>query len=454
MKEKGKGISRRRFGQTVAGAGAVAAAPMIIPSSALGQGGGQRTAPSDRIIMGGIGLRGRGQGDLRNLMPFEQVQFVAVADIREEAREEVKTAVDQYYGNNDCTVYNSAAQILERDDIEAMLVATSDRWHACMACWVAQAGKDMYCEKPAAMTISESMALGENCSIYDTIYQSGCQRRNGFNFEFAVGLARSGALGKLTAVHADVSIMGGSFPAQMHSWMTPTEEPNPSVYNWDEWLGPCPWRPFADYQSTTAAGNGGKNAFWDFHAGLLEWGSHTIALCQWAAESEHTHAVEYAPEGVEYVPDSGYRGDYTVNARYANGVRLVIRNHDWMGLGSCSNRFEGTEGWVETGDSGTIEVSDNLKSLLPTREGQRDNSTVEHIREFLHCVRSRTQPRGNAVNTANTHITSHGAYIATQLGRRITWDPARGEFDDAVANRMRSRAYREPWRQEALAVTM
>ncbi len=453
MTEKKKGLSRRRFGQAVASAGALAAAPTIIPSSALGQGGG-RVAPSDRIIMGGIGLRGRGLSDLRNFLPFEQVQFIGICDIREEARETVKTAVDEHYGNNDCAMFNNASEILERDDIEALIVATSDRWHACMASWVAQGGKDMYCEKPAAITIAESVMLGRTCSLYGTVYQSGCQRRNGFNFEFAVGLARSGKLGKLTEVHADVSIVGSSFPPQMHSWLAEEPEPDPSVFDWNEWLGPCCWRPFAGYQSTLSGG-GAKNQFWDFHGGLLEWASHTVALCQWVAESEHTHAVEYAPEGVEYVAGSGYRGDYTVNARYANGVRLILRNHDWLGLGSCSNRFVGAEGWVETGDSGQIEVSDNLKSLLPTTEGPQANATVEHIREFLHSVRSRTQPRGNAVNTANTHITSHAAYVACQLGRTLQWDPAALAFvNDEEANRMRSRAYREPFRLEAIAANM
>ncbi len=455
MSNPERGMSRRRFGQAVAGAGAVAAAPTIIPSSALGQFGGNATAPSDRIIMGGIGLRGRGLQDLRNFLPNDVVQFVGICDIREEAREDVKSAVDDFYGNNDCQMFNNAAQILERDDIEAFLVATSDRWHACMASWVAQAGKDMYCEKPAAITIAESIALGKTCSRYGTVYQSGCQRRNGFNFEFAVGLARSGKLGKITEVHADVLIEAGSFPSEMHSWLPEEPEPDPSVFDWNEWLGPCCWRPFASYQATNSGGFGSKNSFWDFHGGLLEWASHTVALCQWVAESEHTQAVEYAPEGAEYVNRSGYRGEYTVNARYANGIRLVLRRQNWLGLGSCSNRFVGTEGWVETGDGGQIEVSDNLKSLLPTHEGPRSDATVEHIREFLHSVRSRTQPRGNAVNTANTHITSHAAYIACQLGRRLEWDPAKLEFvNDEQANRMRARAYREPWRLEALAATM
>jgi hypothetical protein len=136
-------------------------------------------------------------------------------------------------------------------------------------------------------------------------------------------------------------------------------------------------------------------------------------------------------------------------------VQLILRNHTWGGLGSCSNRFEGTEGWVEVGDSGRIEVSDNLKSLVPKRQGTRYDPTAEHIREFVQCIRSRTAPRANAEVTCHTHVASHAAWICAQLNRKLTWDPAKRMFlNDEEANRMRGRAYREPWRAEALATSM
>ena len=123
--------------------------------------------------------------------------------------------------------------------------------------------------------------------------------------------------------------------------------PDPLVFDWDKWLGPCLWRPY-----NSAYPDRGRGQFWDFHAGLLEWASHTVAMAQWAADMEYTEPVEYEPEGGIFRGD-GLIGRYTINCRYANGVKLVLRNHSWNLLGSCSNRFEGTEGWVETGDSAT-----------------------------------------------------------------------------------------------------
>jgi predicted dehydrogenase len=404
----------------------------------------------DQLVFGGIGIRGRGMSDLRMLLGDSRVRFVGIADVRESARETVKSTVDGYYKNNDCKMYRDPAEILARTDIDALLIATSDRWHGPMAMWAAQSGKDMYIEKPGAMSINESYAMADNVRRYGVVYQSGAQRKNQFAFEFAVGLARSGKLGRLLAVHADTAIGLGTVDAGGHGWWAAeTPEPDPLVLNWDKWLGPCLWRPW-----NSAYPDRGRGEFWDFHAGLLEWASHTVAMAQWAADMEHTQPVEYEPEGGIFRGD-GLISRYTINCRYANGVKLVLRNHSWGGLGSCSNRFEGTEGWVETGDSGKIEVSPNLKSLVPTRQGTRYDPTAAHIAEFINCIRSRTPPRANADATANTHVTAHAAWICSQLNRKLTWDPAKRAFlNDEEANRMRGRAYREPWRMEALATSM
>jgi len=472
MAETKQAVTRRRFGKALAQAGAAAAAvgpvvgqaPAQTPAGqapgapAAGQPGGPQMGPVvvgnyamvDQLVFGGIGIRGRGMADLRQLLGDQRVRFVAIADVRESARETVKSTVDNYYKNHDCVMYRDPAQILERTDINALLIATSDRWHGPMAMWAAQSGKDMYIEKPGAMSIHESYAVADNVRRYGVVYQSGCQRKNQYAFEFAVGLARSGKLGRLLAVHADTAIGLGTVDAGGHGWWpAETPEPDPLVFDWDKWLGPCLWRP---YNSNYA--DRGRGEFWDFHAGLLEWASHTVAMAQWAADMEYTEPIEYVPAGPTFRGD-GLIERYTIYCKYPNGVQLVLRNHSWGGLGSCSNRFEGTEGWVETGDSGKIEVSPNLKSLLPTRQGTRYDPTAEHIREFLQCIRSRTPPRANAEVTAHTHVASHAAWICAQLNRKLTWDPAKRMFlNDEEANRMRGRAYREPWRMEALATSM
>lgn len=454
MAEKQGKVTRRGFGQALAAAAAVstpAAAQIATPGP--GQFGPVVVGnyrPIDQIVFGGIGIRGRGMADLRMLLGDNRVKFVGVADVREDAREMVKSTVDGYYGNNECKMYRDPAEILARPDVDALLIATSDRWHGPMAMWAAQSGKDMYIEKPGAMSINESYAMAENVRRYGVVYQSGAQRKNQYSFEFAVGLARSGKLGRLTAVHADTAIGLGTVDAGGHSWWAEEKpEPDPLVFDWDKWLGPCLWRPYnSNYKDR------GRGEFWDFHAGLLEWASHTVAMAQWAAGMEDTEPVEYIPEGPTFRGD-GLIERYTIHCRYANGLKLILRNHSWRLLGSCSNLFEGTEGWVEVGDSGRIEVSDNLKSLVPKKQGTAYDPTAEHLREFVNCIRSRTPPRANAEATCHTHVASHAAWIAAQLNRRLEWDPVKRAFiNDEQANRMRGRAYREPWRAEALATSM
>lgn len=456
MAEK-REVTRRGFGKAALATAAAASVPAPAAPQIASPGPGQfgptvvgNYRPVDQITFGGIGIRSRGMADLRMLLGDDRVKFVGIADVREDAREMVKSTVDGYYKNNECTMYRDASEILARPDIDALLIATSDRWHGLMAMWAAQSGKDMYIEKPGAMSINESFAMADNVKRYGVVYQSGAQRKNQYAFEFAVGLARSGKLGRLTAVHADTAIGLGTVDAGGHSWWAEEKpEPDPLVFNWDKWLGPCLWRPYnSNYKDR------GRGEFWDFHAGLLEWASHTVAMAQWATDMEHTEPVEYIPEGPVFRGD-GLIERYTIRCRYANGVQLILRNHSWRLLGSCSNLFEGTEGWVEVGDSGRIEVSDNLKSLVPKKQGKAFDPTAEHLREFVNCIRSRTPPRANSQATCHTHVASHAAWIAAQLNRKLEWDPVKREFiNDEQANRMRSRAYREPWRTEALATSM
>jgi predicted dehydrogenase len=175
--------------------------------------------------------------------------------------------------------------------------------------------------------------------------------------------------------------------------------------------------------------------YFDFHGGgILEWGSHTVDLCQWANDADDTSPVEYDPQGNHVI------------CRYANGVKLIMRDDDWLGLGTCSVRYEGDAGWIETGDTGKMTLSESL--LAEHRDiNERGTHPGKHVRDFLNCVKSRAAPRANADAACNAHIACHAAYIAWQLGRKLAWNPAKEEFvGDEEANRMRSRAMREPWR--------
>ncbi len=417
-------LTRRRFLRRAAGAGAALAAPYVVPGSVLGKDGA--VAPGERIVLGAIGIGSRGQGDLRCFLSEPGVQFVAIADARAERRRAIKAMADEHYKNNDCATYRDPREILPRRDIDAVLIATGDRWHTMASILAAKAGKDIYCEKPCSVTIAESLALAETVRRYGRVYQAGTQRRTIGNFIFAIELVHTGKLGKLHTVHANTLN-----PPTSHEWLPEQPEPPKDQCDWDLWLGPCPWRPYnAQYV------RGGWRNFFDFHGGgILEWGSHTVDQCQWANQADDTTPVEYEPQP---------RG---VIARYANGVKLVMRDSGWLGLGTCSVRFEGAEGWVETGDSGKMEIfpeSLRQKAKVFTMPG---TSPDNHIREFLRCVRSRALTSSNASVVGQSHIACHAAYIAWQLGRTLRYDPAKNQFiGDEEANRMRSRAMRQPWR--------
>ncbi len=414
-----------------------AAAPMIVPSVVLGQRAGA-VAPSDKVVMGGIGIGSRGAHDLSKILANPAARFVAICDVRNERRETVKSTVDKQYGDNGCKMYEDQYEILARPDIDAVLIATGDRWHTPLSIIAAQHGKDVYCEKPCSMSIEESWALAEAFKRYNRLYQAGCQRRNGANFILCKELLEAGALGKLQTLYANVGPSVNWPPLPSRDWLAAEELPPKQVIDWDRWLGPAPWRP---YHSSYV--RGGWRNFYDFHGGgILEWGSHTVDLCHWAAGYDDTQPVEYEPVGTNV-------GPYQVNCKYANGVRLVMRDNGWNGAlntGSCSFRIEGDKGWVETGDATKIECSDNIKPLLrPTEEARW--AVDNHMREFIRCVRTRQTTSANAAAAANSHVTCHAAFIAYQRGKTLTWDTAKRAFtNDDVANNMRSRALREPWR--------
>lgn len=427
-------VSRRRLLKTAVQAGAVAVAPQIVPSSALGLG--SAVPPSDRITLGGLGIGGRGARDLESFLSQKDVQFVAICDVRNERREAIKSRADKQYGNRDCAMYSDMHELWARDDIDAVLIATGDRWHTLLSIMTARSGKDVYCEKPCSMTIAESRALADSYQRLGRIYQAGTQRRNGSNFAYVIEAARSGKLGKLETLHANVGPGNRWPPKTTHDWLPGEPEPPKQVVDWDRWLGPCPWRP---YHSLYVRGR--WRGYFDFHGGgILEWGSHTVDMCQWVGDADETTPIEFEPHsGAGNTP-------YSIDCRYANGLKLVMRDSGFEGLGSCAVRFEGDGGWVQTGDRGTVETSESLRNLRREFKDARQ-ATTNHVRNFLDCVKSRKQPRANALAAAQTHIGCHAAYIAFQLGRKLRFDPATDSFvGDDEANRMRSRSMREPWR--------
>ena len=427
MTEKAARIPRRRFLKSALQAGAVLMAPQVIPGAALGKDGA--VPASDRIVLGGIGIGNRGTYDLGCFLPQPDVQFVAVCDIKASRRAAIKKMVDDKDGKQDCATYRDFREMPDRSDIDPGLIATGPHWHATAAIYAARAGKDMYCEKPCTKNISQSLILADTMRRSGRIFQAGTQRRNLPHFAFACELARTGRLGKLKAVHAHP--MGMTTVSS--GWLPAEPEPPKEEVDWDLYLGPAAWRPF---HKKLLDGFNFEKGGGMVGGGVLEWGSHCVDLCQWAVGADGTAPVEYNP------PQDG-----RVVARYANGVELIIRNDGWLPLGSCPVRFEGEDGWVEAGDSGKMVLSS--PELLAGRKVAEIGGypATFHVRDFLDCMKTRSQPRGNADAACYSHIACHASNIAIFLGRPLQYDPVKHEFvGDEQANRLRSEALREPWR--------
>lgn len=427
MSQRTTRVHRRKFLKTaLSAAGAAVAAPMVIPSSALGLDGA--VAPSERITVGGIGIGNRGTYDLGCFLEQKDVQFVAVCDVKETRRTAVKKIADDKYGNSDCKTYRDFRELLDRDDIDSVLIATGPNWHCTAAMYAAKAGKDMYCEKPCTKNIAQSLILAETMRRTGRVFQAGTQRRNLPHFAFACELARTGKLGKLKKVYAHPAGM----QAMTSGWLPAEAEPDKEKVDWDMYLGPAAWRPF---NPKLLDGFNFEKGGGLVGGGVLEWGSHCVDLCQWA--------VSDCPPPVVYNPPQ----DGELVARYESGVELIFREKGWIPLGSCPVRFEGEDGWIETGDSGKFVLSS--PSLLAGRTVAEIDGypATFHVRDFLDCVKTRSQPKGNADAACNAHIACHAANIALYLNRQIKYDLKKNEFiEDEQANRLRSEALREPWR--------
>ena len=381
--------------------------------------------PSRTVTMAIIGYGARGRQMLPVFLGQPGVRFLAVCDAIGERRAAAKQAVDAYNGNKDCAAYSDFRELLARPDIDALYIATGDRWHARLSIAAMRAGKDVYCEKPIALSIAEGEAVMRASELYQRIYQGGVQRRNVGNFVTAMKLASSGRLGRVHTVHAGMAGMGRS---RSNTYLPEQPLPAKDVVDWDMWLGAAPMRPFNEKYLTH---------FWhtqyDFHGDLTEWGSHTIDLCQLALGRELTAPTRYVPVS-----------DKEVHAFYPDGVKMVLRQPGFRD--SCAIRLEGDEGWVETDDSGSVYVSDPLLLEGHSIRHESWSRPVAHPAEFISCVRSRLRASAPADALHFSHVACHAATVAYHLNRELTFDLASCTFPgDAEASKRLVRSNRAPW---------
>ena len=432
-------LTRRRFLTRGALAAGALALPQFIPASVLGRNG--TSAPSERIVLGAIGIGGRGSYDLGSMLGEPDVHCVAVCDVRKGQRDAAKNTVDRKYGNKDCAAYADLRQLLaERTDVDAVLIATGDRWHALASIMAMRAGKDVYCEKPSCLTMAQGQMVVDTARRYGRVYQTGAQRLSEPNHIFAIEMALSGRLGQIHTAYADIRWRDG----MRQDWLPTEPEPPKDEVDWEVWLGPCPWRPY----NSGYVNGGGWYHFYDFATDVAMWGAHTVVQALAGLDMTNVSFIEFPYDGP----------DITMVTRLSNGVKLVLYRTSgsvwdpckyWHG--ACGERFDGPDGWAAAAD-GYSQPDVSSPSLLMEYNKvladytARTQRPMNHVQDFFKCVRSRR------LTVANPDVMFKGmsiclaADICEQLKRSLKFDLTKFEFvGDPEANRLRSRAMREPW---------
>ncbi|MCC6356146.1 MAG: Gfo/Idh/MocA family oxidoreductase [Verrucomicrobiae bacterium] len=438
-------IARRQF---LARLGAACAAPQIIPTSVLGQ-----RAPSNRINVAVIGTGNQGTQDLNAFLAEDDVQVVAVCDVNRGShgykteqqflgREPARQLVEEHYAARrrsgtfrGCDAYTDFRDILARPDVDAVAIVVPDHWHAIMTVMAARAGKDIYCEKPLGLTIADGKAMVAAVRRHGVVLQTGSHERSRWQTRFACELVRSGRIGQLKRIVAVVGPWNKQGPETAWEPM-----PVPDGFDYDMWLGPAPWVP---YHADRCLYN--FRFMLDYSGGqVTNYGAHSLDMAQWGNGTDRTGPVEIEDAGSEW-PASGLFDVAKVvrfRARYANGVELeCVTRED-----NVACRFEGTEGWVETGYRGFRTEPASLKTSVIGPGDCHLGSSANHFRNFLDCVKTRAEPAAPVEVGHRSATLCHLGNIAMRLRRKLLWDPAAEQFtNDECANRLLGRSYRAPW---------
>jgi myo-inositol 2-dehydrogenase/D-chiro-inositol 1-dehydrogenase len=437
--KKPKSITRRDFLKSTA---VTMAAPAIVPSRFFG-----RSAPSDTLQMGCIGVGRQGQGDMQELIYRGLdlgARVVAVCDIDRHRVEDAQWLAEKIYAAEldkgsykGCDAFTDFRELLARKDIDGVLIVTPDHWHAAHAVAAANAGKDIYLEKPMTYSIAEGRKLVRAIRQNNRVLQVGSQQRSSTYFLMACELVRNRHIGKLHTIKVWLPEDQGTGD--------PQPMPVPKNLAYDFWLGPAPQAPFTEdrVHPQRNYSRPGWLQIEQYCRGMITgWGSHMNDIAQWGNGTEDTGPVVIQAKAD--FPDRGLFDVHTTfssEAIYANGVRLIQETGDPAGV-----RFEGEKGWIFV-KRGAIDASD--REIL--RQKVRDDEiklyrSSNHMKNFLECMRSRKDPVAPVEVGHRSNTVCVITHVAMKLGRKLEWDPEAERFtDDEEANRWLDYPHREPW---------
>lgn len=426
-------IDRRAFLKNTIGAGVGLSLFHVVPASALGRAG--KPAPSNRIVIGCIGLGGMGSGNLGSFLDQWDTQVVAVCDVDQGHLKSAKDGVDRHYRNQDCAMYGDYRELLTRKDLDVISMATPDHWHAVTAIASMNAGLDVYGEKPLTHSLGEGRALVEAQKRNGRIWQTGSWQRSVENFRVACELVRNGRVGKVVKIEVGLPTGGGIGPVQF-------KDPPPELdYNF--WIGPSRWNPYCEQRVHF-------NWRWQLDYGggqLMDWVGHHGDIAHWGMGWDNAGPVEI--EGAGEYPSEGLwdaATTYYFVSKYKNGVEMHVANGGNKGIRS-GTKWIGEDGrWVWV-DRGGLEA--NPSSLLKERIGPNEIQLFRspgHHREFLDCVKSRRLTSTTAETAHRSASIGHLGQIAMLTGRKLRWNPDTEEFlSDPTATRMLTAPMRSPW---------
>jgi predicted dehydrogenase len=436
-----KEISRRKF---LAYSALGLAGLTILPSWKID---GVRIAPSDRVVLGFIGLGRQGLSDFRSFSSCPGVQVAAGCDVESIKRTRFRNRIEAWQKSLNvtqrCDLYEFYEDLLDRKDIDAVSIATPDHWHALTTIHACQSGKDVYVQKPLAYTIREGLEMVKAVRANSTVLQVGSQQRSSKEFQQAIALVRSGAIGHIATIFAKVGDPPKPFDLP--------EQPIPDTLNWNQWMGPLndPKIHYHPDLCIPISINPEKSediwGAWRWYCETgngytADWGAHMFDIAQAAIGMDGSGPCEFIPKG--------YNGAEFLTMKYQNGIVMTEQpfGHPDGGNGIC---FNGTKGWLKVA-RGYIECSD--PALLKKEEQAVGKGTYEvsspHMRNFIDCVRSRKNPIAPVEVGCSTNTLCCIANIATELQRPVKWDPATLSFGDdtqAASHRLYQYQYRKPY---------
>ncbi|MEI8042831.1 MAG: Gfo/Idh/MocA family oxidoreductase [Verrucomicrobiota bacterium] len=452
------GLTRRHFIRSnLAAALAASAFPSIIPASALGRGGA--APPSERVAVGCIGVGERGHVVMTHFLQQQSCQVTAVCDVKQDALDKAKAAVDSRYRNQDCQTYGDFRQLVARKDTDAVLIASTDHWHVLHALAAIAAGKDVYVEKPLGFALAEDQALRQAVHAQKRVFQFGTQQRSDRKFRLACELVRNGCIGKLKHINlwAPGSRPGGST----------RPVPPPATLNYDSWLGPAAFRP---YTEDLAAWDLRRKTWWfisDFALGWIAgWGIHPMDIALWGAGDLAGGNVEIAGKGrfptegacntattwdVDFTFERGLTMKFVGAPNGAPGEPFAHKEEWTQRYGNINGHgtaFEGSDGWVLV-DRAHIQMQpESLIDLNPDSFKTKLVRSTDHVGSFLAAVKARAHTVSPIEEAVLADAFCHVADIALRLNRKLTYDVKAEHFrkDDAANQRLKLRPMRAPWK--------